>query len=51
MRYICEECGFILDESVYMPLTGLPEGSGFYDLPEDWVCPLCGAPRSDFQPE
>ncbi|NBK25968.1 MAG: rubredoxin, partial [Spirochaetia bacterium] len=25
-------------------------GTAFEDLPEDWVCPLCGAPKSDFSP-
>lgn len=34
-KYVCELCGYIYDEEA--------EGTKFEDLPEDWVCPLCGA--------
>ena len=39
-KYECEVCGYIYDEAV--------EGVKFEDLPEDWVCPLCGVPKSSF---
>ena len=39
MKYICEHCGFVFDEDEFIPGMGLPEGSGFYDLPDDWSCP------------
>jgi len=40
---------------VYDPAEGDPDngveaGTAFADLPEDWVCPVCGAPQSDFEP-
>jgi flavin reductase (DIM6/NTAB) family NADH-FMN oxidoreductase RutF len=41
-KYICTVCGYIHD-----PAT---EGVEFKDLPEDYTCPLCGAPKSDFEP-
>lgn len=40
-KYKCLLCGYIYDEEV--------EGVKFEDLPEDWVCPLCGAPKSSFE--
>ena len=51
LRYVCELCGFVFDEDELIPCMELPEGSGFYDLPEDWVCPMCGAARDVFLPE
>jgi len=50
LKYICEHCGFVFDEDEFIPGMGLPEGSGFYDLPDDWSCPLCGAAKDDFLP-
>ena len=43
MRYICSVCGYVFDEQ--------QEGKRFADLPEDWVCPLCGAPKAMFEKE
>ena len=40
MKYICDICGFEYDES--------KEAVKFEDLPEDWVCPLCGVDVSQF---
>lgn len=40
MKYKCNLCGYIYDEEV--------EGTKFEDLPEDWTCPVCGAPKSEF---
>lgn len=42
MKYLCEICGYIYDEK--------EEGTKFADLPEDWTCPVCAAPKSDFIP-
>lgn len=39
-KYRCTICGYIYDES--------KEKTKFEDLPEDWTCPLCGAPKSLF---
>ena len=40
MKYICSVCGYIYDES--------SQEVGFSDLPNEWVCPLCGAPKALF---
>ncbi|MFA5700692.1 MAG: rubredoxin [Desulfuromonas sp.] len=48
-KYVCIPCGYVYD-----PAEGDPDnveaGTAFADLPEDWVCPVCGAPQSDFEP-
>ena len=41
-RYECNDCGYIYDEKI--------DGVRFADLPDDWKCPVCGAPKSDFIP-
>ena len=47
-KYICSVCGYIYDESKGIPEAGIAPGTMWKDLPEDWVCPLCGASKSDF---
>ncbi len=42
MKYRCSICGYIYDEAL--------EGVAFTDLPDDWQCPLCGAPKDAFEP-
>lgn len=49
--HVCELCGY-----EYNPKKGdldndIPENTDFEDLPEDWVCPLCGASKDDFTEE
>lgn len=41
MKYRCTLCGYIYDNE--------KEEIAFNDLPEDWLCPLCGAPKSEFE--
>lgn len=48
-KYICTICGYIYDEDKGIPDKGIPKGTLFTDLPDDWVCPLCGALKSDFK--
>jgi rubredoxin len=43
MRRICQICGYVYDEE--------KEGKKFEDLPKDWQCPVCGAPKDMFEPE
>ncbi|MBN1070847.1 rubredoxin [Clostridium botulinum] len=50
-KYICTVCGYIYDEAVGDPDNGVASGTKFQDIPEDWVCPLCGVPKSDFEKE
>ena len=43
MKYVCSICGYVYDEA--------KEATPFGQLPDSWVCPLCGAPKSAFVPE
>ena len=47
-KYVCDVCGWIYDPEVGDPDGGIPPGVAFEDLPGDWVCPECRAPKSDF---
>jgi rubredoxin len=49
-RYLCDVCGYVYDEATGAPEDGAPVGTQWTDLPEDWVCPDCGAPRHCFIP-
>lgn len=49
-QFICRACGLIYDEEVGDPDSGLPAGTRFEDIPEDWECPLCGVTKIDFEP-
>lgn len=48
--YECTLCGYVYDPAVGDPDAGIAPGTAFEDLPEDWVCPLCGASKDDFEP-
>lgn len=49
-KFICLACGYIYDEEFGDPEDGLPAGTRFEDIPDDWQCPLCGVKKSDFEP-
>ena len=51
MLYVCNVCGYIYDPAEGDPDAGIAEGTSFDDLPADWVCPVCGAPKDEFSPE
>ena len=48
-KYICTVCDYVYDPELGDPENGIEPGTSFEDLPEDWVCPLCGAPKSVFE--
>ena len=50
-KYVCSICGYVYDPAVGDPDSGIRRGMAFGDLPEDWVCPVCGAGKEDFTPE
>ena len=50
-KYVCDECGYIYDPAEGDPDAGIAPGTAFSDLPEDWVCPVCGAPKEKFTVE
>lgn len=47
-KYICPICGFVYDEAIGSPESGVAPGTIWENLPEDWVCPLCGAAKAEF---
>lgn len=47
-RYLCIVCGFIYDEAQGDPDGGLPPGTRYDDIPDDWECPDCGVRKEDF---
>lgn len=47
-RYICTVCQWVYDPTVGDPSEGIGPGVRFEDLPEDWVCPVCGAGKDEF---
>ncbi|MFA6730510.1 MAG: rubredoxin [Eubacteriales bacterium] len=51
MIYVCTVCGYEYDESLGDPTSGIAPGTKFEDLPEDYVCPVCGAPKEVFEPK
>lgn len=47
-KFICDVCGYIYDPAVGDPDNGVEPGTEFKDIPNDWVCPLCGVDKSQF---
>ncbi len=50
-RYVCNVCGYIYDPEEGDPDSGVAPGTAFENLPDDWVCPVCGAEKDEFSPE
>lgn len=48
-RYKCIICEYIYDESIGIPDEGIPAGTKFEDIPDDWSCPLCGIDKTYFE--
>ena len=48
-KYVCDVCGWVYDPEVGDPEGGIDAGTPFENLPDDWVCPECGADKSDFE--
>ena len=48
-RWVCEPCGFIYDPEEGDPDSGIAPGTPFEDIPDDWMCPICGAGKADFR--
>jgi len=47
-KYICTNCGFIYEPEHGDPAGGIPPGTVFNDLPEDWICPICYVGKDKF---
>jgi rubredoxin len=50
MNYKCEVCGYIYDPKAGDPDGSIAPGTNFKDLPEGWICPICGAGKDRFKP-
>ena len=48
-KYVCTPCGYEYDPAVGDPDNGIGPGTPFEELPDNWVCHLCGASKSDFE--
>jgi rubredoxin len=51
MKYICNVCGYVYDEEIGDPEHGIPAGTPWKDVKEDWVCPVCGVNKDQFSAE
>ena len=50
-KYVCEICGYVYDPEKGDPDNGVEPGTAFEDIPDDWVCPVCGAGKESFNKE
>lgn len=50
-KYTCNVCGYVYDPAEGDPDNNVPKGTPFEKLPEDWLCPICGASKDDFTAE
>ncbi len=50
-KYKCTICGWVYDPAVGDPDGGIAPGTPFEKIPDTWVCPMCGAGKSDFEKE
>lgn len=47
--YACVVCGYLYDDAAGDPAYGVAPGTPWEHIPESWICPECGAPKSDFE--
>jgi len=50
MKYLCTPCGYVYDPELGDAEGNIPAGTAFEDLPDDWLCPICGMDKSVFEP-
>ena len=50
-KYTCSVCGYVYDPAAGDPDNGVEPGTAFEKLPDEWVCPVCGATKDQFTPE
>jgi len=48
-KYRCTVCEYVYDPALGDPDNGIPSGTSFEDLPDDWVCPECGVGKELFE--
>lgn len=50
-KWVCTVCGYVYDPEVGDPDSGVAPGTAFEEIPEDWVCPMCGVGKDMFEKE
>ena len=50
-KYVCIACGYVYDPEEGDIDSGIEPGTAFEDIPDEWVCPLCGVGKDEFEPE
>ncbi len=50
-KYVCTVCGYIYDPAKGDPEGDVPPNTAFEDIPDEWVCPVCGSGKDMFEPE
>lgn len=50
-RWRCIVCGYVYDPEIGDPESGVEPGTPFEELPDDWICPLCGVSKDQFERE
>jgi len=50
-RYVCNVCGYTYDPQAGDPESNVKPGTSFEKLPDDWICPVCGASKDEFAEE
>ena len=48
MKYLCTVCGYVYDPATGDPDSGIAPGTAFEDIPDSWVCPVCGVGKDSF---
>jgi len=48
-KYVCTACGYVYDPEIGDPDSGVAQGTAFEDIPDDWVCPVCGVAKDQFE--
>jgi rubredoxin len=49
-KYLCTACDYVYDPAVGDPAADIPPDTPFEELPDDWVCPVCGLGKDTFEP-
>jgi len=49
VKYECTVCGYIYDPALGDPDGSIEPGTSFEEIPDDWVCPVCGATKDEFE--
>jgi len=48
-KWLCVVCGFVYDETKGLPSEGIPAGTRWVNIPDNWICPDCGMNKARFK--